>query len=431
MRSFFINNIENFKDGAIITDVVGIKGKIINEINPIIEKSGKNIDFIFGHPMAGREKRGIDFADRKVFKNANYIIVKDEKNKKENLELLIYIIKKMGFKSISFLTEKEHDEIIAFTSQLTHAIAVALVNSDSQKYDTNKFIGDSYRDLTRIAKINEDLWSELFIGNKENLLNMIEQFENELDIIKDSLKNEDLITLKEKFIISTKRREQIEWFYILILCNFWNTFLRKLYIMKEGFYMEKKYIKKLLGDKVYLSPISLDDVEEYTQMINNNIVSVGLGSIVYAGVYDVEKELESLKKIKNEYTFSIRLLENDELLGSVGFNRIDLINKNAELGIMIGKENYYGKGYGKEAINLILDFGFSLLNLKNISLYVFEYNEIAYNLYKKIGFKEAGRFRKMIEVFGKRYDYIAMDILDEEFESHYIKKEIEKRYKIK
>ncbi|MBP6125246.1 MAG: GNAT family N-acetyltransferase [Leptotrichiaceae bacterium] len=195
--------------------------------------------------------------------------------------------------------------------------------------------------------------------------------------------------------------------------------------------MEKKYIKKLLGDKVYLSPISLDDVEEYTQMINNNIVSVGLGSIVYAGVYDVEKELESLKKIKNEYTFSIRLLENDELLGSVGFNRIDLINKNAELGIMIGKENYYGKGYGKEAINLILDFGFSLLNLKNISLYVFEYNEIAYNLYKKIGFKEAGRFRKMIEVFGKRYDYIAMDILDEEFESHYIKKEIEKRYKIK
>ena len=210
MRSFFINNIENFKDGAIITDVVGIKGKIINEINPIIEKSGKNIDFIFGHPMAGREKRGIDFADRKVFKNANYIIVKDEKNKKENLELLIYIIKKMGFKSISFLTEKEHDEIIAFTSQLTHAIAVALVNSDSQKYDTNKFIGDSYRDLTRIAKINEDLWSELFIGNKENLLNMIEQFENELDIIKDSLKNEDLITLKEKFIISTKRREQIE-----------------------------------------------------------------------------------------------------------------------------------------------------------------------------------------------------------------------------
>lgn len=214
MKSFFVNNIENFKDGAIITDVVGIKGKIINEIEPILknanEKFNKNIDFIFGHPMAGREKRGIDFADSNVFKNANYILIKDEKNKKENIELLSEIIKKMGFKSVSFLTEKEHDEIIAFTSQLTHAIAVALVNSDNQKYDTNKFIGDSYRDLTRIAKINEDLWSELFMGNKENLLKMINQFEDELDIIKEALKKNNLGTLKEKFIISTKRKESID-----------------------------------------------------------------------------------------------------------------------------------------------------------------------------------------------------------------------------
>ena len=210
MKSFFINNINNFKENAIITDVVGIKEKIIKDIDPIIEKSGRNIDLIFGHPMAGREKRGIDFADSRVFKDANYIIIKDEKNKKENLELLSELVECMGFKKVSFLTAQEHDEIIAFTSQLTHAIAVSLVNSDSQKYDTNRFIGDSYRDLTRIAKINEDLWSELFIGNRDNLLNMIEQFEKELDIIKDALKNKDLGTLKEKFIISTRRREKID-----------------------------------------------------------------------------------------------------------------------------------------------------------------------------------------------------------------------------
>ena len=192
VKSFFVNNIKNFKENVIITDVIGIKGKIIKEIKPIIEKSEKNIDFVFGHPMAGREKRGIDFADSKVFQNANYILIKDEKNKKENLELLSELIKKMGFKSVSFLTAEEHDEIIAFTSQLTHAIAVSLVNSDNQKYDTNRFIGDSYRDLTRIAKINEDLWSELFLGNKENLLKMIQQFENELDIIKEALKNNDI-----------------------------------------------------------------------------------------------------------------------------------------------------------------------------------------------------------------------------------------------
>lgn len=214
MKSFFVNNIDNFKENAIITDVVGIKEKIIGDINPIMEKiriqSGKNIDFIFGHPMAGREKRGIDFADSKVFKNANYIIIKDEKNKRENLELLSEIVKLMGFKKVSFLTAQEHDEIIAFTSQLTHAIAVSLVNSDSEKYDTNRFIGDSYRDLTRIAKINEDLWAELFMGNKKNLLEMIQQFERELDIIKDALNNNDLGTLKEKFIMSTRRREKID-----------------------------------------------------------------------------------------------------------------------------------------------------------------------------------------------------------------------------
>lgn len=210
MKSFFVNNINYFKKNAIITDVVGIKEKIIKDIDPIIEKSGRNIDFIFGHPMAGREKRGIDFADSRVFKDANYIIIKDEKNKKENLELLSEIVKCMGFKKISFLTAQEHDEIIAFTSQLTHAIAVSLVNSDSEKYDTNRFIGDSYRDLTRIAKINEDLWAELFIGNKKNLLKMIQQFEIELDVIKDALNDNDLGTLKEKFIISTKRREKID-----------------------------------------------------------------------------------------------------------------------------------------------------------------------------------------------------------------------------
>ena len=214
MKSFFVNNINYFKENAIITDVVGIKEKIIGDIDPIIEesnkKNGKNIDFIFGHPMAGREKRGIDFADSRVFQNANYILIKDKKNKKENLDLLSEIIKKMGFKSVSFLTAKEHDEIIAFTSQLTHAIAVSLVNSDNQKYDTNRFIGDSFRDLTRIAKINEDLWSELFLGNKENLLKMIQQFENELDIIKNALKNDDIGTLKEQFIISTRRREKID-----------------------------------------------------------------------------------------------------------------------------------------------------------------------------------------------------------------------------
>ena len=205
LETFILENNEYFKENSIITDVTGIKGKVLREVKP---KLRKDIDFILGHPMAGREKRGIDYADSGVFKNANYILIKDG-NKKESIGLMMEIIEKLGFKNINYLDAGEHDEIIAFTSQLTHAIAVSLINSDDNKYDTNKFIGDSYRDLTRIAKINEDLWAELFLGNKENLLFMIDKFEKRLDILKDAIKSEDIETLKQEFRESSGRREKI------------------------------------------------------------------------------------------------------------------------------------------------------------------------------------------------------------------------------
>ena len=205
LETFILENNEYFKENSIITDVTGIKGKVLREVKP---KLRKDIDFILGHPMAGREKRGIDYADSGVFKNANYILIKAD-NKEKNINLMKEIIEKLGFNNINFLDTEEHDEIIAFTSQLTHAIAVSLINSDDNKYDTNKFIGDSYRDLTRIAKINEDLWAELFLGNKDNLLFMIEKFEKRLDVLKEAVKSEDIETLKKEFRESSRRREQI------------------------------------------------------------------------------------------------------------------------------------------------------------------------------------------------------------------------------
>lgn len=209
IKHFLVNNIEHFQPNCLITDVVGIKGKIMEELKPIIKNANKNIDFIFGHPMAGREKRGIEYADTNVFIDANYIIIKDSDNKESNINFLNEIILKMGFKTISYLTEQEHDEIISFTSQLTHVIAVSLVNSDNNKYETYKYIGDSFRDLTRIAQINEDLWAELFLGNKNNLLNSIKQFEDELDILKEAISNDDIGKLKERFITSTRRRQKL------------------------------------------------------------------------------------------------------------------------------------------------------------------------------------------------------------------------------
>ena len=194
---------------------------------------------------------------------------------------------------------------------------------------------------------------------------------------------------------------------------------------------EKKYLKKLTGDNIYLSPISLDDIEEYAEMVNDIKVSVGLGYLSYTNIIDFESEKEFLISVKKEKRFAVRLLENDELLGNVGFKSVGEIHRTAEMGIMLGNPKYQRKGYGMEAINLLLDYGFSFLNLRNISLNVFEYNEVAYNLYKKIGFKEAGRLRKAVEIMGKTYDVIIMDMLKEEFQSVYIKRELEKRYNLK
>ncbi len=206
VKKFITDNKENFNDGAVITDATGIKKMFIDDIIKILPE---NIDFVFGHPMAGREKKGIDFASSTVFKGANYILTPVARNKEENLKMIEDLVYKLGFKRVRRITPEHHDEMIGYTSQLPHSLAVALVNSDLEGRETGSFIGDSYRDLTRIANINEDLWSELFLGNKENLLTSIENFEVELDKIKHAIENDDKEALKELFIKSTKRREKL------------------------------------------------------------------------------------------------------------------------------------------------------------------------------------------------------------------------------
>ena len=203
---FTVRNISKFKNNAVITDVTGIKQLFIDDVISILPN---NIDFVFAHPMAGREKKGIDYATNEVFKDANFIITVTEKNKDENIRLIEELAYKMGFKNIKRVSPKVHDEIIAFTSQLPHALAVALINSDIEGRDTGQFIGDSYRDLTRIAKINESLWSQLFLGNKKNLLKAIYNFQEELYKIKNYIENENKEKLEELFIEASLRRERL------------------------------------------------------------------------------------------------------------------------------------------------------------------------------------------------------------------------------
>ena len=206
VKNFIVKNKNKFKENALITDVTGIKQLFINDIVEILPQ---NIDFVFAHPMAGRENKGIDYATNKVFQGANFLIVETKKNKEENIRKIENLAKEMGFKHIKRTTPAFHDEMIAFTSQLPDVLAVALTNSDIENRNTGEFIGDSYRDLTRIANMNEKLWSLLFLGNKKNLLEAMNNFEAEFDKIKKCIEENDEKNLQKLFIKSTIRREHL------------------------------------------------------------------------------------------------------------------------------------------------------------------------------------------------------------------------------
>jgi prephenate dehydrogenase len=206
VKDFIIKHKDDFTEGTIITDVTGIKSLFVNEILEILPKG---VDFVFAHPMAGREKKGIDYASKEVFKGANFIITPTDKNKPESIKIIEDLAYKMGFSTVKMVSPEEHDLIISHTSQLPHALAVALINSDNLHVDTGKFIGDSYRELTRIANINGELWSELFLGNKENLLSRIEAFEEQLNLMKKYINEDNRDGLIEIFRESTLRREKL------------------------------------------------------------------------------------------------------------------------------------------------------------------------------------------------------------------------------
>ena len=181
-----------------------------------------------------------------------------------------------------------------------------------------------------------------------------------------------------------------------------------------------KYFKKLVGERIYLSPRSTEDVEKYTEWFND------FKTTDYTGrshqTMSIELEKKYLEEHKNEDTvFAIVEKGTDKLLGTVGLHEVNHIKRKATLGIFIGDKNYRSKGYGTEAIRLILDFGFNYLNLNNIKLDLMEFNERALACYKKCGFKEYGRRRKCEFINGKYYDTIAMDILAEEFHGDFIK----------
>ena len=191
-----------FKPGTLITDVTGVKGSVVYKIQEILRD---DVEFIAAHPMAGREVSGVENSTEKMFQGANYIVTPTDKNTPEAINTCLELGRLLGFSNVTTLTPEEHDEMIGFLSQLTHCIAITLMTCNDKEH-MEKFTGDSFRDLTRIARINDLMWSELFVANKEPLLKQMDLFINKFNELKTMLETEDIDGMRKMMKHSTERR---------------------------------------------------------------------------------------------------------------------------------------------------------------------------------------------------------------------------------
>ena len=195
-------NQQLLKSGALITDVTGVKGSIVYRIQDMLRE---DVEFIAAHPMAGREVSGVENSTEKMFVGANYIVTPTAKNTPEAIETCVELGRLLGFANVATLSPEEHDEMIGFLSQLTHCIAVSLMTCNDKEH-MEKYTGDSFRDLTRIARINDLMWSELFVANKKVLLDQMDMFMNEFGKLRGMIETEDIDGMRAMMRHSTARR---------------------------------------------------------------------------------------------------------------------------------------------------------------------------------------------------------------------------------
>ncbi len=206
----FIHWIQTYghllKKGTLITDVTGVKGAVVDRVQSLL---GDDVEFIAAHPMAGRESSGVACSDPTVFRGANFIVTPTEKNTSQAIDTCRALGRALGFGRISTLSVKEHDEMIAFLSQLTHCIAVSLMTCNNTP-GLEKYTGDSFRDLTRIAKINDRMWSELFLLNKEALLRQMDCFMQEFHALRTMIEQDDTEAMRAMMRASGERRARFD-----------------------------------------------------------------------------------------------------------------------------------------------------------------------------------------------------------------------------
>ena len=203
---FVRQNVQNFAEGMLMTDATGVKGTMPHDIQALLPES---CEFISGHPMAGRQGSGLGMSDAAIFNNSNYIIVPTEKNSPEAVRWLEEFAKALGCARSVKVSTEDHDKIIAYTSDLPHITAVALVNSASYNENTQYFIAGGFRDATRVADINPDLWSDLFLSNRDNVIAEIENYQSQLERWKKAIVENDREALKEIMREAGPRRRML------------------------------------------------------------------------------------------------------------------------------------------------------------------------------------------------------------------------------
>lgn len=206
MLDFAAKSEKYIKRGALVTDVTGVKSGIVAPMQAMMPEG---VEFVGAHPMAGREVSGVENARADLFTGANYIVTPTEKNTEAAVELCCELGRTLGARRISRLSPAEHDEMVGFLSQLTHCIAVVLMTC-KESHHLVDYTGDSFRDLTRIAKINEDMWSELFLMNRDELLSQMDTFLDHFALLRRALAAGDADTMKQMMRLSTERRRYFD-----------------------------------------------------------------------------------------------------------------------------------------------------------------------------------------------------------------------------
>lgn len=201
---FVEENAERFKPGCIVTDVCGIKGEVFTALSAIAKKHA--FDYVGGHPMAGKERNGFEASEAGLFHNASYIVVPGEAPQSA-INTLVELAEVMGFGMIQYCTPQKHDRMIAYTSQVPHVLACAYVMSP--RCDEHRgFSAGSYRDVSRVARINAELWADLFLSNQTELTDEISELQNNLEKLRQAVSDGDRARLVELLSIARDKKER-------------------------------------------------------------------------------------------------------------------------------------------------------------------------------------------------------------------------------